>query len=196
MRQIIINEFITLDGVIQAPGDKEEDTEGGFQGGGWAAPYMQDHMALVLEGLDDVGAYLLGRVTFDIFASYWPTVTDESDRIAGKFNTLPKYVASTTLKDPAWKGTTVLGGDVPGELGALKQSPGKDIHVIGSSGLAQTLMAHGLVDKYRLVVHPVVVGGGKRLFRAGGPATDLRLDASRTMASGLVILTYRAAQAA
>jgi dihydrofolate reductase len=135
------------------------------------------------------GGFLLGRRTYDIWAQYWPTVTDASDQIARALNTRPKYVASATLKEPAWDGTTVLR-EVPGEVAKLREQPGNPILLMGSSALAQSLMAHGLVDEYQLLVHPVVLGGGKKLFRNGGPAISLRLADSTTTAEGLVILSY------
>jgi len=138
------------------------------------------------------GGFLLGRRTYDIWAPFWSQVTDESDRIARALNTRPKYVASATLTEPAWAGTTVLR-DVPGEVAALREQPGQPILLMGSSALAQSLIAHGLVDEYRLWVHPVVLGGGKKLFRDGGPAISLRLADSTTTGGGLVILTYQPA---
>jgi dihydrofolate reductase len=133
--------------------------------------------------------FLLGRQTYDIWARYWPTVTDTNDQIARSLNTRPKYVASATLTEPAWEGTTVPR-DVPREVAKLRQQPGQAILLMGSSALAQSLMTHGLVDEYQLWVHPVVLGGGKKLFRDGGPAISLRLASSTTTAGGLVILSY------
>jgi dihydrofolate reductase len=190
MRRLILVEYTSLDGVIQAPGHAAEDPEGGFSFGGWAGPYMDDHGRYNTESFQAAGAFLLGRLTYDIWAPYWPTVTDERDEIAGALNGLPKYVASTTLSEPDWEGTTVIGGDVPSEVAELKQGSGKPILAIGSSGLAQTLMGHDLVDEYQLWLHPVVLGSGKRLFRDGGPMRELKLVDSRTTTSGLVILTY------
>ena len=182
-------EYTSLDGVIQGPGHAGEDTDGGFRQGGWTGPFMAEHGHYLSALFQAAGGFLLGRRTYDIWARYWPTVTDESDHIARALNSLPKYVASATLTEPAWAGTTVLR-DVPGEVAELRKQPGKPILLMGSSTLAQSLMAHGLVDEYQLLVHPVVLGCGKKLFRDGGPAISLRLAGSTT-AGGLVILTYQ-----
>ena len=190
MSRITVIEYTSLDGVIQGPGHAGEDTDGGFQQGGWTGPFMAEHGHYLSPLFRAAGGFLLGRRTYDIWARYWPTVTDESDQIARALNTLPKYVASATLEEPAWKGTTVLR-DVPGEVARLRREPGQPLLLMGSSVLAQSLMAHGLVDEYQLWVHPVVLGGGKKLFRDGGPAISLRLADSTTTAAGLVILTYQ-----
>jgi dihydrofolate reductase len=135
---------------------------------------MDDYRRYLREEFRAAGAFLLGRVTYQIFAAYWPTVTDEEDDIAHALNSLPKYVASTTLNDTEWDGTEVIKSVVAKEVAKLKEQPGKDILVVGSSGLAQTLMRHNLVDEYRLWLHPIVLGSGKRLFREGGPTTTDR----------------------
>lgn len=189
MRKLVVIEYVSLDGVMQAPGDAREDRAGGFTHGGWTVPLMADHRRYNGDSFQTAGGFLLGRVTYDIWAAYWPTVTDESDEIARALNTLPKYVASRTLEKPEWEGTSVIR-DVPREVAELKQRPGKPIFVMGSSQLAQTLIEHDLVDEYQLWLHPVVLGGGKKLFREGSPKTDLRLVDSRTSGDGLVILTY------
>ena len=190
MCRLIVTEYVSLDGVIQAPGHAGEDPEGGFAHGGWTLPLMADHGRYNSELLQTAGAFLLGRLTYEIFASYWPTVTDESDEIARALNGLPKYVASRTLENPSWVGTSVLR-DVPGDVAELKGQPGKPIFVLGSAGLVQTLIEHELVDEYQLWLHPVVIGDGKTLFRNGNRFTQLALVDSRTTGGGLVILTYR-----
>jgi len=190
VRRVVVVEYVSLDGVIQAPGHSGEDPEGGFEHGGWTAPFMGDHRRYLSEEFQTVGAFLLGRLTYEIFAEYWPTVTDEEDDIARSLNSLPKYVVSTTLDEAEWDGTTLIKSDVAEEVARLKEQPGRDILVVGSSGLAQTLMHHDLVDEYRLWLHRVVLRSGKRLFREGGPATTLSLVDSRTASSGLVTLTY------
>ena len=190
MSKIAVIEYTSLDGVIQGPGHTGEDTDGGFQQGGWTGPFMAEHGNYLSPLFQAAGGFLLGRRTYDIWARYWPTVTDETDQIARALNTLPKYVVSAALTEPAWAGTIVLR-DVPGEVAKLREQPGDPILLMGSSALAQSLMAHGLVDEYQLLVHPVVLGGGKKLFRDGGPATSLRLAGSTTTAGGLVILTYQ-----
>jgi len=155
---------------------------------------MDDHRRYMREAFRAAGAVVLGRVTYQIFAAYWPTVTDEEDEIARALNSLPKYVASTTLNEAEWDGTVVIKSDVAKEVAKLKEQPGRDILVVGSSGLMQTLVQHDLVDEYRLWLHPVVLGSGKRLFREGGPTTTLRLVDTKTTSSGLVILTYEPAE--
>jgi dihydrofolate reductase len=190
MSTIVVIEYTSLDGVIQGPGHAGEDTDGGFQRGGWTVPFMAEHGRYLSPLFQAAGGFLLGRRTYDIWARYWPTVTDEKDQIARALNTRPKYVASATLEEPTWEGTTVLR-DVPGEVAKLREQPGGQILLMGSSALTQSLMAHGLVDEYQLWVHPLVLGGGKKLFRDGGPAISLRLADSTTTPGGLVILTYR-----
>jgi dihydrofolate reductase len=188
--ELIVAEFITVDGVAQAPGAPDEDTERGFEHGGWSVDHMDDHIRLNTELFQTVDAFLIGRGTYDAWVDYWPNVDDETDEIAKALNTKPKYVASTTLEDPQWAGTTVIR-NVPTELAQLKEQPGSPILVVGSPKLIQTLTAEALVDIYQLWIHPVVVGGvGKRLFEDGNPLTKLRLVDSRTTGSGLVILTY------
>ena len=190
MSRIAVIEYTSLDGVIQGPGNAGEDTDGDFQQGGWTGPFMTEHGRYLSPLFQAAGGFLLGRRTYDIWARYWPTVTDEKDQIARALNSRPKYVASATLEEPAWEGTTVLR-DVPGEVAELRKQPGGQILLMGSSALTQSLMAHGLVDEYQLWVHPLVLGGGKKLFRDGGPAISLRLADSTTTPGGLVILTYR-----
>jgi dihydrofolate reductase len=189
MRRLIVIEYVSLDGVTQAPGHAREDTAGGFAFGGWTGPFMDDHGRYMREALDTMGALLLGRLTYGIWAGYWPTVTDPADEIARMLNAVPKYVASSTLTSGSWPQTTVIT-DVAAQVGELKQQPGKDIVVMGSSQLTQSLIGHDLVDEYRLMVHPVVLGGGKRLFREGAPMQSLRLTEAATMTTGLAILTY------
>lgn len=195
MRKVIVDEFVTLDGVVQAPGGAEEDREGGFKHGGWQMPYFDEVSGkTVIDGISGAGGFLLGRRTYEIFASYWPNAPDEVQDIARPLNDLPKYVASTTLTEPLeWQNSALLEGDVAHAVAALKREDGKDIHVIGSGGLVQTLMQHGLVDEYRLMIHPVVVGGGKRLFRDGGELMALRLVDSKITTTGVVIATYEPA---
>jgi dihydrofolate reductase len=192
MSRLIVVEYMSLDGVIQGPGHATEDPDGGFEHGGWTGPFMAEHARYNTESFEAAGSFLLGRRTYEIWAEYWPTVTD-ADEIARALNTKPKYVASTTLEQASWPGTTLLGADLPGEVESLRREPGKPILMIGSSGLGQTLIERDLVDEYQLWLHPVVLGGGKRLFRDGNPATRLRLLDSRTTGSGLVILTYERA---
>jgi dihydrofolate reductase len=195
VRELMAIEYESLDGVIQGPGFDREDLDGGFTRGGWTRPYMSDHRRYGDELYPTAGAFLLGRRTYEIFAAYWPTVTDDGDLIARALNTQPKYVVSRTLSDAGWNGTTVLRGDVAAEVATLKEGSGKPILLVGSSELAQSLMRNDLIDVYQLWVHPVVLGQGKRLFRDGGPPKTLKLTDSRTTALGLVIKTYRTMRA-
>lgn len=190
MRRLVVIEYMSVDGVIQAPGHAQEDPDGGFPHGGWTGPFISEHGRYMQDALNSMGALLLGRLTYEIWAGYWPTVTDPSDDIARMLNSVPKYVASTTLQNGTWPETTVIA-DVPMEVGALKQQLGKDIVLMGSSELAQTLIEHDLVDEYRLMVHPVVLGTGKRLFRDHVPMRKFQLVDTITTSSGLTTLTYQ-----
>lgn len=191
MRKVIVSEFLSLDGVMQAPGAPDEDPEGGFEHGGWQMPYFDEVAgAAVSDGMAEADAFLLGRKTYEIFAAYWPTVTDE-DGFADRMNSMAKFVVSETLEEAAWQNTTLIEGDVAEGVAALKQQTGRHILVFGSGELAQTLMQHGLVDEYRLMIHPIVLGSGKRLFRNGSAPTALRLVETETTGTGVVILTYR-----
>ncbi|MGH2662431.1 MAG: dihydrofolate reductase family protein [Actinomycetota bacterium] len=188
MRRLVAVEYVSVDGVIQAPGHDGEDPEGGFRHGGWTGPFMDQHRRYLTDLYWGAGAFLLERTTYEIFAAYWPTVTDEGDRIAAALNGRPKYVASTSMQEAHWPRTTVIHGDVAGKVAELKEQSGGDILLIGSSRLAQTLIAPGLVDQYQLWLHPVVLGSGKRLF--GPTRIDVTLADARTIGNGLVILTY------
>ena len=192
MRKVIVNEFMTLDGVIQAPGRADEDRDGGFEHGGWQTPLLDDvAQNSIVEGMAEAGGFLLGRKTYEIFAGYWPTAPEEEAAVADPLNILPKYVASTTLTDPlAWQNSTVLRGDVAQAVAGLKGESGKDLHVIGSGELVQTLMHQDLVDEYRLMINPILVGGGKRLFRGDNDRKMLRLADCTISSTGVVIATY------
>jgi dihydrofolate reductase len=196
MRKVIVNEFMTLDGVVQAPGGDEEDTSGGFEHGGWHMPFM-DEVAQkdVLEGINDAGGFLLGRRTYEIFAAYWPNAPEEEQVIAEPLNSKPKYVASTTLTEPLeWQNSTLLQGDLPEAVAALKQEAGGDLHVIGSSDLVQTLIENDLVDELRVMIDPLIVGGGKRIFRDDGALKPMRLLDSQVTSTGAVLARYAPAQ--
>jgi dihydrofolate reductase len=192
--RLTLHTFLTLDGVMQAPGGPEEDREGGFTHGGWSAPYGDEDFGEAVTGwFANVSAFLLGRKTYEIFSGYWPRVTDPDNPVASKLNELPKYVASTTLDSVTWHNASLLRGDVAAEVAELKQQPGNELQVHGSGGLAQTLIEHDLVDEYRLLVFPVHLGSGKRLFRDGARAAALRLTGSTTTGAGVVIATYEPA---
>jgi dihydrofolate reductase len=193
MRKVIVNEFLSLDGVAQAPGGADEDPSGGFAHGGWHMQYMQDEVAQawVLGSIVDAGGFLLGRRTYEIFAAYWPNASAEEQVIAEPLNTKPKYVASTTLSDPLeWQNSTVLGGDLAAAVSALKQEDGGDLHVIGSTQLVQTLIEHDLADEFRVMIDPVMLGGGKRIFRDDGSLRPLRLVDGRIVGTGAILATY------
>lgn len=191
MGKLIVSEFLTLDGVMQAPGNPDEDRSGGFDQGGWQLNYFDDTLGkAVMDVLAVTGGFLLGRKTYEIFAAHWPKQPPE-DPLAGTFNEMPKYVASTTLTEPLpWQNSTVIKGDVPNGVSKLKKEAGKDIQVIGSGTLVETLAGHDLVDEYRLMIHPIVMGKGKRLFRGDGPPKKLRLVDSKTTTTGVLILAY------
>jgi dihydrofolate reductase len=191
MRTLTVIEFLSLDGVMQAPGDPDEDTEGGFQHGGWQRPYFDDVLgASAAEGMAGTDAYLFGRKTYEIMASYWPTAPDD-DPYAGHLNSTAKYVASTTLQSTDWQNSTLLKGDVADEVAKLKEQPGRNIAVLGSGDLVQTLIKNDLVDEYSLMVFPIVLGTGKRLFRDTGQTRSLRLVDSKTTSTGGLMLTYQ-----
>jgi dihydrofolate reductase len=192
MRKVVVNEFLTLDGVAQAPGAVDEDTEGGFEHGGWHLRYFDDRSQnWVLENIMEAGGFLLGRRTYQIFEAYWPNAPDEEQVIAKPLNTKPKFVASRTLTEPLeWQNSTVLQGDVAEAVIAVKQENGGDLHVIGSIELVRTLIEHDLVDEFRLMIDPLVVGGGKRVFRDDGALRPLRLVDSQVTTTGAILATY------
>ncbi|MEU2894397.1 dihydrofolate reductase family protein [Streptomyces sp. NPDC001273] len=191
MGRLVVTTFVTLDGVCQAPGGPHEDTRDGFGQGGWSVPYAdEDFGRFVNEVFSRVSAFLLGRRTYDIFASYWPQVTDPADPVAGRLNALPKYVASTTLDDPRWSGTTVIGGDLAEEVTALRDRTDGELQVHGSGALARSLFALDLVDTLHLLTFPVVLGAGRRLFPEGSPPAAFRHTGGRTTAAGVSIQTY------
>ena len=193
MSELIVTEFMTLDGVAQAPGGPEEDPEGGFAYGGWQAPYIDvKGGGVIFDQAKGMGALLLGRRTYDIFAGYWPTAPAEMD-FTQLLNRIPKFVATRTLKDPlSWEGASVLEGDLADGVAALKERYGR-VHVIGSLDLVQSLLAQGLVDRLNLWVYPVVLGGGKRVFEGGAVPSALRLTTSRTFPNGSLQLEYERA---
>jgi dihydrofolate reductase len=191
--RLTMSTFLTLDGVMQAPGGPDEDRSGGFEHGGWLAPFADEDMGRAVEGwFGYADAFLLGRRTYDIFAAYWPHASDPDDPIANPLNVLPKYVVSTTLRSADWHKSTVISDNVVEEITKLKEQPGNELQVHGSGDLAQTLMAHDLIDEYRLFVYPVVLNTGKRLFRDTHPAS-LRLVQTQTTSTGVVISAYQPA---
>jgi len=192
MRKVIVNEFMSLDGVVQAPGGADEDPSGGFEHGGWHLGYFDElSQKWVLESIVEAGAFLLGRRTWEIFAAYWPNAPEEEQVIAEPLNTKPKHVASTTLSDPLeWQNSTVLQGDLAEAVAALKRQDGADVHVIGSADLVQSLIEHDLVDELRLMIDPLLLGGGKSIFRDDGARRPLRLVHSEVTTTGAILATY------
>jgi dihydrofolate reductase len=193
MRRVIVNEFMSLDGVAQAPGGADEDPSGGFAHGGWHMQYMEDELAQrwVLESIVEAGGFLLGRRTYEIFAAYWPNAPEEEHVIADPLNSKPKYVASTTLTEPLeWQNSTLLEGEVTAAVAALKHAEGGDLHVIGSIELVRALIEHDLVDELRLMIDPVVLGGGKRIFHDDGLLRQLRLVDGQVTGTGAILATY------
>ncbi|NLU74217.1 dihydrofolate reductase family protein [Streptomyces sp. HNM0575] len=195
MTTLTLTAFVSLDGVMQAPGGPDEDRTGGFEQGGWIVPYADaDLGAFVSKTFAEAEGFVLGRRTYEIFASYWPGVTDPDDPVASRLNTLPKYVASTTLESAEWYNTRLIDADVPERVAELKQEPsGGELQIHGSGVLARSLMAHDLVDVIRLLVCPVVLGNGGRLFAEGALPTAMNLVDSRTTGTGVAIHTYERA---
>lgn len=180
MRKIVAAEFVSLDGVVEAP-DK------------WHFPYWSDEMGQAVgEGFATSDAMLMGRVLYEEWAAYWPRQNPEENPIAAQMNGLRKYVVSTTLEEPLeWSNSTLIGGNVAEEISKIKEEPGKNITVSGSGALVRSLLEYGLLDELKLMVHPIIVGGGKRLFEDGGDRKGLELVDSRTFGTGVVYLTYR-----
>ncbi|MFJ8667107.1 dihydrofolate reductase family protein [Streptomyces sp. NPDC093600] len=194
MGKLSLTQFLTLDGVYQAPGGPDEDRSGGFEHGGWSVPYGDDDFGrFVDEVFQRPAAFLLGRRTYEIFAGFWPKQTDPADPVASKLNALPKYVASTSLTHADWAGTTILGDDVVKEVAALKERTDGEVQMHGSGGLAKTLLAHDLIDTLHLLVFPVVLGTGRRLFTDGARPTAFRSTEARTTSTGVAIHTYELA---
>jgi len=191
MAELTLTTFLTLDGVMQAPGGPGEDTSGDFPYGGWLVPHFDADMGRTMAGIfSKADAFLLGRTTYDIFSAYWPKVTDPNDPIAGKLNSLPKFVASRTQTTFNWSGTSHVR-DVTKEVVDLKKRFSREVQVHGSCGLAQTLIENDLIDEYRLLTFPVVLGIGKRLFGIGAVPATLSLVRSSTTSKGVIVSVYR-----
>ena len=205
MSRIVVQAFITLDGVVQAGGGPDEDRDGGFEHGGWMMGY-DEQMDKLDEGGKIVGewesrteALLLGRRTYEIFARSWGVWDENAEGFQGeltrRYNRIPKYVASRTLTEVGWKNSRLLGPDVPAAVGKLLAEPGGEIRVWGSTGLIRTLAAHDLIDEYRLAVYPLVLGTGKKLFSDGFAPARLTLVETRALQSGVLTNTYRRSNA-
>lgn len=193
MGKIVAAEFVTLDGVYQAPGGPDEDRDGGFANGGWVVPFISDQFGqYALETVLGADAFLFGRKTYEIFASSWP-LTPEDDPVGAKFNGSPKYVASGTLTSADWAGTTILSGDVAAEVATLKSELPGEIQLAGSGDLIQTLLEHDLIDEFNLAVFPVVVGAGKRLFGNGTLPRTMKLVKTQTLDTGVIVCVYERA---
>ncbi|MGW2730918.1 dihydrofolate reductase family protein [Streptomyces sp. NPDC001494] len=191
MGKLVSTVFVSLDGVYQAPGGPQEDTSGGFGQGGWTFPYGdEDFGRFVTESFGRAGAFLLGRRTYEIFASYWPGMTDPADPVASRLNALPKYVVSATLQAPGWSGTTVVSGDLAKEVAALKERTDGELQIHGSGALVRSLVDLRLVDTLHLVTFPVVLGAGRRLFAEGTVPTRFERTGGRVTAAGVSIQSY------
>lgn len=196
MRKLVVLTFITLDGVMQAPGGPQEDPTGGFKYGGWVAGYWDDILGGVMgQQMAEPFDLLLGRKTYEIFAAYWPYVKsdDPNGSIADKFNSAKKYVASTTLRKLDWNNSTLLKGDTVQEIKNLKQQDGPELQVHGSGNLIQTLLKRDLVDEFRLKIFPITFGTGKRLFSDGTIPAGFKLVDSKTSTTGVIVATYERA---
>lgn len=191
MRKLVVGTFLTLDGVMQAPGGPDEDRDGGFEHGGWLVPYFDNRFEEIMaEWTARAGGFVLGRRTYEIFAGSWPNATDPGDRIAATLNQRPKYVASRTLDRLGWQNSTLLKGDVVEAIRKLKAEDGGELQVHGSCGLLQTLLRHDLVDTLRLWHFPVVLGTGKRLFGEGATPASFRLVESESIPTGAILNVY------
>ncbi|HTE46139.1 MAG TPA: dihydrofolate reductase family protein [Gemmatimonadaceae bacterium] len=191
--KIVATVHVTLDGVMQAPARPDEDRRGGFAHGGWELPYNDAVMgAAMAEGMSQSGALLLGRRTYEDFFNVWPKRKDNP--FTDVLNNTQKYVASTTLKEPLpWMNSTLLHGDAADAVAKLKEQPGKDLVILGSGALIQSLMRRNLIDHYLLTIHPLVLGSGRRLFPDDGPTVKLRLVSSKQTTTGVVIASYEPA---
>jgi dihydrofolate reductase len=191
--KLTLMQFVTLDGVYQGPGSPDEDTTDGFTRGGWMVPHMdQTFIARAAGWLERAGALLLGRRTYEAFAMAWPEITDPQDPFAERMNGLPKYVASHSITATPWTPATILDGDVVAQVAALKAQPGDELQIHGSGRLARSLLGAGLVDELRLVVSPVIVGQGRRLFADHGPALGMQVADHTVTPGGLTILELEA----
>ncbi len=196
MSMIVVQAFTTLDGVVQAGGGPEEDREGGFEHGGWQAGYDDEEGGEIIADWESrTEALLLGRKTYEIFADSWGMWDENAEGFQGeltrRYNRIPKYVATRTLTELGWKNSHLLGPDVPGAVEKIRAEPGGEIRVWGSTQLIRTLAEHDLVDEYRLFVHPLVLGTGKKLFSDGFPLTKLALAETRSLQSGILVNIYK-----
>ena len=190
MRNLVVVEFVTLDGVMQGLGSPDEDRDGGFEYGGWGAPYMDDvQIKAAVEDMAATTAYLFGRKTFEKMATFWPYQPDDNP-MAAHLNATPKYVATRTLREPAWNNSHLLTGDLEEDVTKLKADGDGNVVVLGSGELVQQLIADDLIDEYRLFLHPLVLGTGKRLFRTTDQLKKLRLLEAVPTTTGVLVLSY------
>jgi dihydrofolate reductase len=189
--RLTVTAFVTADGVMQSPGAPEEDPRDGFDLGGWLPPYFDEQTGAYMNSVfEDADAILLGRFTYEAMAGYWPNITDPAVTLAVALNTLPKHVVTSTLTDLAWNNSVPVTGDIAKAVTELKQAPGRELQVHGSAALVHHLTGHRLIDAYRVITFPVVLGCGKRLFAEGVPPTGLRLTDSQATPGGVVMHTY------
>jgi dihydrofolate reductase len=194
MLKLVVGTFISMDGVMQAPGGPDEDRSGGFEQGGWLVPYLDEKIGdIMTEWTKRAGAFLLGRKTYEMFAGSWSKSTDPADDAATALNSLPKYVASRTLDKVDWNNSTLIQGDVAEEVAKLKAGDGREIQVHGSGELIQTLLRHDLIDTLRIWQFPVVIGTGKRLFGEGAIPGAFRLAETQVATTGAVLHVYERA---
>jgi dihydrofolate reductase len=193
--ELTVTTFVTLDGVMQGPGGPDEDRSGGFAYGGWGVKHFDDQVGAQIDAwFDKAEEFVLGRTTYEMFAAYWPTVTDDDDAVSNKLNVLPKHVASRTRRELEWQTARVLDSDAIDAIRRLKERPSeRELQVHGSAGLIQDLFRAGLVDELRVVTFPVTVGSGKRLFEERTPALDWELVSIAGTPSGVTLATYRPA---
>jgi dihydrofolate reductase len=192
--RLTVTTFVTVDGVMQSPGAPEEDPRDGFDLGGWLPPLFDEETGQYMnEVFDRADAILLGRRTYEAMAGFWPSVDDPANRVAVQLNSLPKHVVTATLTGLSWSGAVPLTGDIAKQVAALKEAPGRELQVHGSGALVRYLTAEGLVDAYNLVIFPVVLGRGHRLFADGTPPSALRLAATRATKGGIAMHTYESA---
>jgi dihydrofolate reductase len=189
MRELVVHTFLTLDGVMQAPGGPDEDPSGGFGHGGWSVGYWDDQIGRAMgESMSKPFDLVIGRKTYEIFAAHWPHSDDPGAEL---LNRATKHVASTTRTELEWENSKLIEGEVPAGVRALKQEDGPELQVHGSANLIQTLLEHGLIDEFRLKIYPLVLGAGKRLFDGGTVPAGLELASSQVSSNGVIIATYR-----
>jgi dihydrofolate reductase len=194
--RLTVTTFLTVDGVMQSPGAPEEDPRDGFDLGGWLPPHFDEATGQYMnEVFDAADAFLLGRRTYEAMAGFWPQVDDPANRVGTALNSLPKHVVTATLTELSWSGAVPLTGNIAKQVAALKEAPGRELQIHGSGALARFLIGQGLVDAYRLVIFPVVLGRGQRLFADGTRPSTLHLVDTRSTGSGVVMHSYETAGA-